>query len=257
MNEILEQLGLGKDEIAVFDYLLSRGEVGAGDVIRHTQIKRGTCYNILDDLVARNFAKVQEVEGLKKFSPEHPSLIAAALEKKREAVDESLASFQTLVPNLVSRYNTSVGKPAVRALEGLAGLEKIYEDIINEGADILLIRSIYDDDKPELDKRVQKQIARQVERGIKTRALTPMPEDSGVSLAHITAHDEERLVTRHFVPRDKFALPAQVIIYADRVAITDLKDNMMISTLVRNNAIAETMRQLFEYLWLKSDPNNL
>jgi len=257
MYEVLTQIGLSPDEITVYEYLLTNGPRAAGDVARHTNIKRGTAYNVLGDLVARGFAQQMSEKGpasggvnVMKFALEHPSKIKEIIEGERNKKDEAMRSFENALPVLTSRWNLVYHRPAVTYYEGLAGLQKIYTDIINEGADILLFRSVHDDDHPELDKVVQKQIKAQVERGIKTRALTPIPEDGSLA-SEVTKPDEERLVTRRFMIREHFKLPAQVVVYGDKVAITDLK-GAFISTLIENKNIADTFRQLFEYLWMSS-----
>ena len=104
------------------------------------------------------------------------------------------------------------------------------------------------DKHPEIDKLVMKQIEAQVKRGIKTRAITPIVEGTREM---IVAHDTERLVTRRLAKVEDLSLPAQVIIYANKVAITDLKGTL-ISTLIENENIAESLKQLFEYMWARS-----
>jgi len=248
MHDVLQQIGLSPDEITVYEYLLTNGAHTAGDVSRHTSIKRGTSYNVLNDLVTKGFIRqIQDDKKIMKFALEHPSKIKEIIEKEKKKKEEALQSFENSLPSLVSRWNLVYHRPAVRYYEGLVGLAEIYEDIIREGDNILLIRSIYDDDKPELDKLVQKQITKQVERGINVRALTPLPEDESL-VSEIIKLDEERLVTRKFIVRERFKLPAQIIVYGDKVAITDLKDSF-ISTLIENKNIADTFRQLFEYMW--------
>lgn len=249
MHEILQVIGLSPDEITVYEYLLTSGARTAGDVSRHTSIKRGTAYNVLGDLVARGFARQFEDKGVMKFALEHPSRIREMLEARGQKLNEGLRSFDSALPALTSRWNLVYHRPAVRYYEGLSGLNEIYEDIIREGADILLIRSVYDDDKPDLNKLVQKQIACQVERGIKTRALTPIDVETYKTISEF---DEARLVERRLAPEGELMLPGQVMIYGDKVAITDLKDSM-VSTLIENRNVAETFKQLFEYMWARAD----
>ena len=64
--------------------------------------------------------------------------------------------------------------------------------------------------------------------------------------------DESRLVTRRFAPRELFKLPAQIIIYANKVAITGLKKTF-VSTLIQNQNISDTFNAMFEYMWSKSE----
>ncbi len=250
MNEVLTQIGLSPDEVIAYEYLLTSGARTAGDLARHTAIKRGTAYNVLGDLVSRGLAR--QYEGKNKvirFALEHPSKIEEMLAGKKRALEESVSSISVAIPALTSRWNLVYHRPAVRYYEGLAGLRAVYEDINNEGKDILLIRSVYDDDKPELDKVVNKQIEKQIELGIKTKALTPVDVETYKTIEQF---DKVRLVERRLAPKGELVLPGQIIVYANKVAITDLK-GALISTLIENENIAETFRQLFEYSWARSD----
>lgn len=50
------------------------------------------------------------------------------------------------------------------------------------------------------------------------------------------------------MPAEKLNIPAQVIVYGDKVAITNFKESM-ITVAVESKYIAETFRLMFEYMW--------
>src|SRR3989344_3818182 len=120
MQEILQAIGLSPDEI--------------------------TAYNVLGDLVAKGLARqIGEADkaGIMKFALEHPSKIKEVIEGEVKKKEEAVRALESALPALTSRWNLVYHRPAVTYHEGLEGLRKIYTDIINEGQDILLIRSVY------------------------------------------------------------------------------------------------------------------
>jgi len=125
------------------------------------------------------------------------------------------------------------------------GVAELYEDILNERQPIKLIRSPEDSRHPELADMVRKQIGEQQKLGIQTHAITALAEGTP---AEIIAFDKDRLVTRRIVPREKLAVPAQIIIYANKVAITAYED-AIITTIIENPAIRKTFEMVFDYLW--------
>src|SRR3989344_3014807 len=130
MQEILQAIGLSPDEITVYEYLLTSGARTAGDVSRHTSIKRGTAYNVLGDLVARGFARQFDDKRVMKFALEHPSKIKEIIESDKKKKEEAIHTFESALPALVSRWNMVYHRPAVRYYEGLDGLQKVYDDIL-------------------------------------------------------------------------------------------------------------------------------
>ncbi|KKU70610.1 MAG: hypothetical protein UX94_C0003G0004 [Parcubacteria group bacterium GW2011_GWA2_47_21] len=64
------------------------------------------------------------------------------------------------------------------------------------------------------------------------------------------AEDEKYLITRKIVPKDELHIPAQIIIYGEKVAITNFKEGF-INVLMESKYIADTFRIMFEYMWNK------
>lgn len=210
-------------------------------------------YKVLDELCQLGLAEKNEQAGkIAVFSPSHPiKLKDLAANKEREAKDAQLA-LGSILPALTSQFNLVSGLPGVESFEGIGGLSKVYDDILQTKKDLLLFRSYLDNDHPEIDKLVNRQIKLQVANNIHTLALTPTDEDS---LAEITEKDEKNLVSRRMIPRNKFELNSQIMVYGEKVAITSLGP-AMISTIIDNEAISATFRTLFSYCWEKSLPDH-
>jgi hypothetical protein len=47
---------------------------------------------------------------------------------------------------------------------------------------------------------------------------------------------------------DTFNIPAQILLYADKVAITAF-DNQLMTTIIQNQAISNTFSLMFEFVW--------
>jgi sugar-specific transcriptional regulator TrmB len=252
IDDILKRVGLDEAEIMVYSFLLLEGESAAGEIIKNTPLKRGHVYNILKSLVEKGLVEMFEKNKVAHFRLEHPSQLEKFLTHKTEELKRTQAVFEDILPKFISQFQLSTKRPSVQYFEGIEGLQKIYDDIIREQSDICLIRSIYDDKHPEIDKAVIKQIQRQMKVGIHTRAITPLVKETPHT---VLKHDTERFVTRRIISFNKMALPGQIIIYKNKAAITDLKDTF-ISTLIENKNIADTFRALFNYIWDLATPEH-
>ena len=229
----------------VYDILLELGEAPAEAITKKAGLKRPTAYYALDQLVRRGL--VEEIAGKtkKKFRLTSPENLQKIIELERVRIERSQKVFGLELPRLISQHTLTTAKPYIQYYEGLEGIQHLYDDIIKDGEDILLIRSPYDEHQPALTELVGRQITRQVKAGIHTRALTPFVPETPESVLH---HDKKRLVTRRILLREQLFTPAQIIIYGDKVALTAFRDHI-ITTLVQNNEIASTFRAVFEYIW--------
>ncbi|HEY9583314.1 MAG TPA: helix-turn-helix domain-containing protein [Candidatus Paceibacterota bacterium] len=256
MNEILQAIGLSPDEIIVYEYLLTSGARTAGDVSRHTNIKRGTAYNVLGDLTARGFARQMggengggvNKENVMKFALEHPVKIKEIIEGERNKKEEALRAFDTALPTLTSRWNLVYHRPAVRSFEGVEGLKKIYESIVNDDAsEVLVIRSPLDEGLLTRDY-FEAYAKRRADRSIKTRIISN--KDITPELKET---DEKFERERRFWP--DLDIPSEIDIWGNKVALISFKD-AVIGTVIENASITETMKKLFEKVWQATSANS-
>ncbi len=114
------------------------------------------------------------------------------------------------------------------------------------GQDIFVISSPADQGKHGVLHLIKEQIQKQVVKNIKTRAITP--HRPGQVLTAPVYDDEKFLIERKIVPAEKLKIPAQIIIYGDRVGITNFRETI-ITIQIESKYIAETFRIMFEYMW--------
>lgn len=252
-EQYLVQAGLSKEEALVYNFLIENGPKTAGLISRKTALKRGLSYKVLAQLVQLGLVERKEETGkVALFIPAHPLKLKEVAEKKeREAKDAQIALGDVL-DRLISSYNLASGKPGVTFFEGRSGIERVYNDVIRTKSTVHLIRSVYDNDRPELAQIIPEQIRKQVAADIHVRAITPLDRDTP---ATVLAHDAKNLVERRIIPRQVFTLPAQIMIYGNKVAITSLRTSL-VTTLIDNPDIAETFSVMFEYIWSVSRPTH-
>ena len=252
MNEetILMQAGLSEEQALTYQALLDKGPQRASTLSTWTGIKRGLTYKVLEELETLGLVAKQDTPGtIALFSPLHPSGLLEGIDRKQESLERSKQAIGQSLGSLISKFNLLSGQPSVLFFEGKTGLQKMYDDILREGKDILLIQSPKDREYPEIAPIIEKQIKNQVAKQIHVRAITPHVEDTK---DFIEKYDEANLVTRRVVPAALLNEPAQIIIYGDRkVSITSF-EKTMITTIIDDPAINQTFRTLFEIIWTKT-----
>lgn len=248
-GQSLVEAGLTKDEALVYETLVLRGPLQAGVLKRHVPISRPLVYKVLGTLEEAGLVEKRDEPGkVAVFAPAHPLKLQEIIEKKRESADRAKTALDGVLGKLVSDFNKISGQPGIRILEGKTGIRELYKDILEERQPLLLMRSYLDDTHPELAQLVEQQIRGQVRLDIHTRALTP-PEQ--VPQETYAPSDRENKVERRVLPEDLFKIPAQVVVYANKVAITAYEGEL-ITTIIEHSAIKKTFEVLFERLWQTS-----
>jgi sugar-specific transcriptional regulator TrmB len=245
-NELLISLGLTQDEATIYNVLLEGGFMPARTVATRASLGRPLTYKILDDLIIKNIIEKKDTAGkISLFAPIHPRELEKLLEKKKEVIETVQKTLNESIGQMVSKYNLFIGKPNVQFYEGKDGLLKIYEDINIEKNDILLIQSPFDSEIPEIDIIVQNQIKKQVANNIHTKAITPYIK---TTKEWVKNKDLENLVTRCIIPEKKFEVPAQILIYGNKIGISSVR-NPFITTIIEDKNINDTFRIMFDYIW--------
>jgi len=253
-EKILIEAGLSEEQSLVYGSLLDRGSQKASVLTSWLGIKRGLVYKVLEQLESMGLVeKKGGVGSVAVFSPLHPNKLLDIIDARAKSILLTKETVTYSLGGLASKFNLLTGKPNVQFYEGVDGLKTIYADVLAEKVDILLIRSPFDNKHPEITPIVTKQIKDQVNKGIHTKAITPVVDDTKVS---IESSDAINLVERRLVSLSDFNEPAQILVYGkNKVAITSFNEKM-ISTIIDDPAIHGTFVALFNYIWNKADKDN-
>lgn len=246
MNEkTLSGAGLTLEQAKVYLCLLEGGLMPVKAIASKTSVGRALIYKILKQLmVLRLVEQRDDIGKITLFLPTHPLRIKEMIANKKSEFEETEKSFGSFYGKLVSDFNMLSGKPSVQFLEGLDGLQKVYDDILDINQDIRVISSPEQDREHALDL-IREQIRKQKTMNIRTKAITPLGNQK---VATPIEEDAQHLITRKSVPIEKLNIPAQIIIYGDKVAVTNFKETV-ITVLIESKYISETFVKMFEYIW--------
>lgn len=252
MNEkILVDSGLSKEQAKIYLFLLENGLAPVKVIASKAGLGRALAYKVLEQLMVLGLAERREDIGkVALFFPTHPKRLKELLATKRERVVEASEALERSFGLLASSFNLLSGKPNIQFFEGVEGLQRVYDDILETNQNISVISSPIHHGKQEALHLIREQIKKQAEQKIQTKAITPHAEGQTETTTPIS-DDEKYLITRRVIPAEKLNIPAQIIVYGDKVAITNFKENI-ITVAIESKYIAETFRMMFEYMWEKS-----
>lgn len=245
----LETLGLTKKEADVYELLLKLGEVPAGQIIKESKLKRATVYKVLGSLEEKGLVTKKDVEKIIHFRPESPTQLTELAERQYKNLERAKDSLQTVIPELLSSYTLAVEKPIVTTFEGVEGLKKIYLDTLKEGKPIYAVLQTAEVNE-ELYQWLIKSYAKQrTKLGITAKVIIA----SGKWSEEYQKTDKKELRETILVPSEKFPFKHEVDIYGDKVAFINYKKGeALIGIIIKNKAIAETMKAWFDLAWAGS-----
>ncbi len=247
-EDILSQIGLSDEEVEIYQTLLKLGRVPASIVIEETSLKRGSVYNYLNDLEKKGLVK--RVEGDKKleFEPQSPDNLKSLIKDEKRRVDEVEKNLDNVLPSLKSKFNLTVEKPTIRHFEGIDGVKEVYKDTLETAKDldepIKVIVSDYD--SKEFDEYLRRYyVPKRAKRGIKSKVISPTKPTK-----EKLEEDKKLLKERRYISREEFAVPTEIDIYNDKVALISFKEKL-IGVIIENKDYAQTMNKIFDQMWEK------
>lgn len=247
-TEFLLELGLSSNESLVYSNLIEHGGVPASKLAKLCHLSRVVTYQTLEGLILHGFVEKRLPKNSKIlwFYPTHPNKLAHLAQELSEKADLLKTNIEISLGDLIAQYNYHQDQPNIKFYQGIEGLEYLYADILKANSDILLFRSPFDDTFPEIGESVIRQIRNQVFQGIHTRVLAP--EYPTPNYSELRERDIANLTERRSFPRKDFSLPAQIIVYGDKVSITSFGEHLN-TNIIESREVTVTFRTLFEILW--------
>ncbi len=234
------QIGLTKDQAAVYGVLVKFGPLQARYVQRHSGLSRPLTYRALNGLTAADLVEKKDEPGkVSIFAPAHPLKLKEFIRKKKEETEDADRALSGIFPKLNSDFNLISGKPGVRFFEGEEGVREIYDDILATGKNFHLIRSVgVKEFKEKMSSIVKDFIKWRLRKDISVTALTPSDVQPDAE------QDKAWKFSRTVIPVSAYSSPVEVNIYGDKVGFVSYRHEM-VGFVIESPQIAGAMREIF------------
>ncbi|MFW5704515.1 MAG: TrmB family transcriptional regulator [Nanoarchaeota archaeon] len=233
LNQFLTDLGLTNLEIRIYDMLLNYGPSLASKISQKTGIHRRNVYDALERLSQKGLVSYIKENNTKLYSVNNPKLIHEQLKQKSQ-------EFETLLPELLNKYNQENEKKETLFFTGKEGLKQIFEDQLEKAQETLIIATAVHVEEtiryffPRFE-RIRK------EKNIKTKMIMDESADNKKDLKKIPLNEIKFL--KNF---NKSAMSQYI--YGNNVAIVLWTENPF-AILIRQKEIAQGFREEFEFFW--------
>ncbi|MDP1695199.1 MAG: helix-turn-helix domain-containing protein, partial [Candidatus Woesearchaeota archaeon] len=243
-KEDLVKLGLSKTEAALYLTLLKIGASDVQGLLQETGFYKANTYQALERLCDKGIIS-KVMEGKRRvYQIQDASSLVEFIERKKEELDKQKELAQQLSKEVALSKKRISLKETAAVFNGVAGVKKIYADIIEHKLDYHVFGSPLQSETIIPSYYWQNVHMKQHESGIKAQMIFHK------SLRHwkkIIRHKEIKV--RFFDV--EFEPLTETTIYGNKIAFVVWTDKPIV-TIIDNEHVADAYRQIFKTLWKSS-----
>ncbi|MEI7512437.1 MAG: helix-turn-helix domain-containing protein [Candidatus Uhrbacteria bacterium] len=242
-KKLLKSLGFSESESALYLSSLEAGPSTVQDLAKIAKLSRVTTYAVIEALTHQGLMSSVEKGKKKLFVAESPDRLLAHVSNRVKEMEATLKEAEESIQDLKLLQRGE--KPVVKLFEGKDALRAVMSDIVATRPETLdewgntdeILGVHHRDDMKvwyaEMDKAMPK--------NHQSRLLL-LAKKEPLKVGR-TANTEIAAL-----PQDLFDFNGDVLVYANKVALSTFRGKQ-ISVIIESNEIADTVKQLLNYIW--------
>ncbi|NTW89432.1 MAG: hypothetical protein HGB37_00780 [Candidatus Moranbacteria bacterium] len=245
----LKELGLGDMEADLYMVSLKLGPSRISDIAKHLGISRPNVYKVIRSLEKHALVRYSEKDKYSRsFMVEPPSLVLEALRKRKSRLSKIDEGLVLEMPDLLATYHQGEGSTKIKVLKGKEQYIKIFNQSVEEEDKEIQFCGSSGDFIDFISWDVENDwIKKRLKRNISIKVLT-VP---GVIPDNLKSRDDrEKRETRILQVANPFR--SSFMLYANKMIIW--QPEAPLAVLVEDIYIVRMMRELFDVLWIGSEP---
>ena len=131
-EDIMEAIGLTKNESEVYFALTFLKEAKAGAVCKETGIASSRIYQIIDSLTKKGLVHYKMVNNTKIFMPSSPDVLNELFRQKQEKIQQQQEHVEQLIEKLKSKAQEKENVSNYKYYEGIPALRGMWHEIRNQ-----------------------------------------------------------------------------------------------------------------------------
>ncbi len=244
IENILEDIGLTKNEIKIYLALLELGSTTTGPIIKKTGIHTSKVYDGLQRLANKGLVSYVIIANTKHFKAVNPNRITDFLNEKKSKIVEQETEIKKIIPELILKQRPLNDETEAEIFRGWKGMETVYRmmrDNLKRGD----INYVFGASKGENEEQViiffTKHLKILAKKRVKQKII--YNEAARGNIPENLKHPKLFLV-KHL----QNTTPAEINIWLDKVMIVLLTKKPTV-ILINNKKVAESFKQYFEVMW--------
>ena len=246
ISEYLSSIGLDEKEVQVYIISMRLGTTRVTQIAKRCKLPRSTVHYICDQLVEKQLMRLSRKGNIKSFTAESPESIRYLLGAQRDQINYKEEELNIMLPELERIYNPHTILPKVTYYEGVEGIIKMFEDVLEANTPLLGATSITNDIHPEILNYLEKKYIP------KRKALKNMVwaiYNDNPKTREYQKMDKEMNRISLLVPEKDFPFNSCCHIYDGKVVFYSFNENDITGVMIKNSIIYETQTSLFKLAW--------
>ncbi|MBU4502652.1 MAG: hypothetical protein KKA79_08700 [Nanoarchaeota archaeon] len=229
IEKTLSNVGMTKNEIAVYLALLKLGSSRVGAISKEAGTNRSYSYDALKKLLEKGLVSYAIIGKMKYFRPVSPKRLKSLLKERQDDVDD-------IMPHLNGLYKTKEKEYNVRLYHGFKGVKTVLLNIVGEGKENCVFGS-----EAQLYNRFP----------TFSTHFRKLLDEKNIKIRHIARRGVRVLPSKNtevrFIPKKSMS-PVATNIFGDKIAII-IWSEVPEAVIIHNKAAAESYRSYFNLLW--------
>ncbi|HRY82560.1 MAG TPA: helix-turn-helix domain-containing protein [Candidatus Moranbacteria bacterium] len=236
---------LNDNEKKVLASLYNLEDGAVNKIAKETLINRTTLYPILEKLAEKGLVSKIKAEGKIRFQPISKEEFSLWAERKEKELKENNKELLCWIDRQGENKKTSLASE-IKYFEGMEGIKSLYADTWRENREkIIYAITDYKSAYENMGNFFRKDyFPARIGHGVWIKNLIPESPEGRKDLK--TAKEMLREMKFIKLFRD---LDIEVNIYNDKIAIVAFDKKNPSGVIIKNEKIAEAMKNIFEYLW--------
>jgi sugar-specific transcriptional regulator TrmB len=233
--QVLELIGLNKNEIKIYLDLLKHNNSSALDISKRTSIHRSNTYDAIRKLINNGFIIETLNEMKKSFSAVEPERIKHYLKQQENKVDEILPYLKEITKVKKEEDNISMIKGVFAVREALYDLLKLNKPINVYGASMTSVNLLGEGFLKEFH-------AERIKKKIFMRHIYDQTAKERVEYLNKLDYSEAK-----FFPKKYFTIASTNL--CDDIVMMVVFSNPLSAIIIKNKEISEAYNKYFEILY--------
>ena len=240
MEKELEGLGLTRNEIAIYVFLLRGGSTTTGSIIRETGISNSRVYESLNSLIKKGLVIYTIQKNGKHFQATEPKKLLDIEEERKRNIER-------LLPELDKMQSLQVPETVSAVFEGYEGFKTAFKKTIDECPIDGTINILGFSHQSYRTKSLRRFISIMNKKSIKKRQRLKILFDESVRNSLGNDREKEPYSEVRYMP-EGYISPAAIDITEDYVFIFLWEEKPFVF-MIKNEKIAESFKNYFRFLW--------
>lgn len=246
---VLQELGLAKNEARIYETLLREGECGVSTISTKSEINRRNVYDSINRLVEKGLIYEIRSANENSYRAVDPQKLNEILSEKQKKLDDVLAEMDTL-------YKGKPYKEEVFIYRGIEGWKNYLRDIVRIGEDIYTIGGTGAWIDPKLASFMDRFLEDIKKKDINLNIL--FNHDVHETKWIKTFPKDNPAFKFKFLPKEFSDTNVAVDVFGDHVVILPKVhiggfDERSSFTVIVNKDIADSFRVWFNFMWSKTE----